>query len=234
MVRERIRQRQANQAENENGPIREHYYSTIANEYESVGGGSLSDSIYGVAIPVVNASTRAISPLTLNVARLSGIYEATPPRPPTSPIPNRQPPSASASLNRPIVVSQASTSRMSTSLIAHPRILTSPSGDDDRANSNPNLASQRSTTRMTDTFQPGSSFLNSWHSQTAAAALNNRVLFPRGNPRIIPPVSSSTNAFTSPLRIQESFNSQRSVDTPVSLLHILFYLSHLSSDEGFG
>uniref|UniRef100_A0A914YM17 Uncharacterized protein n=1 Tax=Panagrolaimus superbus TaxID=310955 RepID=A0A914YM17_9BILA len=239
VVRERIRQRQANQSSDisdgntSDRPIREHYYSTIANEYETVGGGSLTDSIYGVAIPVVNASARTASPLTLNVGRLSGIFEVDshPPRPPTSPIPNRQPPASTAvaatTINRPIVISQfPSTSRMSTSLIGPTRILTSPTTatttiltmGEEKANSNPNLSQRSTTTRITETFQTGpTTFLNSWHSQTAAAAaaMNNRILFPRGTPRIIPPVSSNATLFTtSSIKSQDSFQSQRSIDTP--------------------
>uniref|UniRef100_A0AC34F7N1 Uncharacterized protein n=1 Tax=Panagrolaimus sp. ES5 TaxID=591445 RepID=A0AC34F7N1_9BILA len=264
VVRERIRQRQANQSSDisdgnsSDRPIREHYYSTIANEYETVGGGSLNDSIYGVAIPVVNASARTASPLTLNVARLSGIFEvdAHPPRPPTSPIPNRQPPASSSTLSstttisRPIVLQQfPSTSRMSTSLIGPTRILTSPTTTatsatltmgEEKANSNPNLSQQQrsTTTRITETFQSGpTTFLNSWHSQTAAAAaamnnrilfprgtpriippvssaMNNRILFPRGTPRIIPPVSTGTVFTTTSIKSQDSFQSQRSIDTP--------------------
>uniref|UniRef100_A0AC35GXX7 Uncharacterized protein n=1 Tax=Panagrolaimus sp. PS1159 TaxID=55785 RepID=A0AC35GXX7_9BILA len=239
VVRERIRQRQAtNQSEATDrsgggggGGIREHYYSTIANDYETVGGGSLNDSIYGVAIPVVNAAARTASPLTLNVGRLSGIFEGTPPRPPTSPIPNRQPPQQSSStISRPIVIPSfpSTSNRMSTSLIGPTRILTSPTTTaatmgDEKANSNPNLASSshhRTTTRITETVQNVPTFLNSWHSQTAAsAAANNRILFPRGNPRIIPPVSTNNTATvftTTSIKSQDSFQSQRSIDTPVS------------------
>uniref|UniRef100_A0A7E4VJ11 SH2 domain-containing protein n=1 Tax=Panagrellus redivivus TaxID=6233 RepID=A0A7E4VJ11_PANRE len=138
VVRERIRQRQeaAATAAAEMAPVREHYYSTIANEYESVGGGSIADSIYGTAItgppvqlpPESVGSPPRMAPLTLNVARLSGIYEQTPPRPPTSPIPSRQPEGMSTSLHG-----------MPIPHLHGPRILTSPTAD--RAfSSNPNLS----------------------------------------------------------------------------------------------
>lgn len=212
VVRERLRQRQ-NQStdqtdESGNGPIREHYYSTIANEYESVGGGSLNDSIYGAAIPVVNAADRTISPLTLNVTRLSGVFEGTPPRPPTSPIPNR------LSGQRPQVTSP--TRLMSTSLTNASRMVSSP---EDRSNSNPNLSRPVivNGTGLNASIPPIPVFLNSWHSQTAASVLNDRTMFPRGQPRIIPPISTTSTSFAVSQR-DNTVDSKRSIGThtPVS------------------
>uniref|UniRef100_A0AC34Q735 Uncharacterized protein n=1 Tax=Panagrolaimus sp. JU765 TaxID=591449 RepID=A0AC34Q735_9BILA len=173
VVRERIRQRQANLNENDlTEPVREHYYSTIANEYESVGG-SLNGSIYGGTIPIVNAANRTISPLTLNVARLSGIYEDTPPRPPTSPIPNRL---INESLTSTTTI-QRPTDLMSTSLTTRSYI--TPTMIENRSTSNPNLSRPIILNRLSPINLP-----NLWQS-------NN--LYPRGQPRIIPSITTINN-----------------------------------------
>uniref|UniRef100_A0A914D8P7 Uncharacterized protein n=1 Tax=Acrobeloides nanus TaxID=290746 RepID=A0A914D8P7_9BILA len=162
VIRERLRRRQQGLPDlpidtTNMVPIREHYYSTIQNEYESVGGGSMTDSIYGTAITTADVPSasnyRSIhrnSPLTLNVTRLypsSSPTDQMPPKPPTSPIPSRTLTTTThtptTSILRPTVVSPAPVIRlpplpeMSTSMIEK-RI--SYTEVEERSNSNPNLA----------------------------------------------------------------------------------------------
>ncbi|KAI1724122.1 hypothetical protein Ddc_05328 [Ditylenchus destructor] len=137
VVRERLRlreQERANTSGNlENGdlfPIREHYYSTIANEYESVGGDSTANSLYGsVYATSANNTLSSRFPsshvntlpaeLSVNVSRFDHSSPPNqtfvePPKPPTSPIPHRiipgdttisSKPSINVHILRPIVLS---------------------------------------------------------------------------------------------------------------------------------
>ncbi|KAI1712138.1 hypothetical protein DdX_09680 [Ditylenchus destructor] len=142
VVRERLRlreQERANTSGNtESGdlfPIREHYYSTITNEYESVGGDSTANSLYG-SVHAASANNTLSNrfpsssintlpgELSVNVSRFdhssaSNQTSAVPPKPPTSPIPNRimpgditisSKPSSNVHILRPIVLSPATDS----------------------------------------------------------------------------------------------------------------------------
>ncbi|KAH7696960.1 Protein F31A3.5, partial [Aphelenchoides avenae] len=115
VVRERIRRQQA-ELEESTPAIREHYYSTIGNDYETVG--SVREGTYSVVDDdaasasrsrAVERSTPITSPLELRLrhsmphANVDVEPPPEPPKPPTSPIPNRIP--GETPPPRPIVLS---------------------------------------------------------------------------------------------------------------------------------